>query len=153
MLGFEDSVTPLRGDFHLEVLRGEKVVERCEDHNLIVDSGRHRMAQMAAGESADAISFIGVGESGKEEKGEDTSLLNQQLFPLTKRASDGTDARFDFLIGPEQANGMSIREFGLFCLDGTMFSHRVRRKKSDGTPSVIEKEEDISIQGYWIIHF
>ena len=152
MLGFEDSAR-LHGELHLEIRRGREIIGRYDDHNLIVDAGRHRMAQMAAGESTSAIAFIGVGESGEEEAAGDTGLLNQQLFPLAAKASDGTDARFDFLIGPGQGNGMSIREFGLFCADGTMFSRRVRRRKSDGEPSVIEKEDDISVQGYWVIHF
>ena len=68
------------------------------------------------------------------------------LFPLDKASVTGRDARFDFSIDNTQANGLKIHEFGLFCKDGMMFSHRVRK-------GIIEKEDDIQIRGYWILHF
>ena len=58
---------------------------------------------------------------------------------------DTAKVRFNFEIGTNQANGVSIREFGLFFADGTLFSHRVRK-------SVIGKENDIKISGYWDIY-
>lgn len=99
------------------------------------------------------IAYVGVGSSGGAEKDTGTELTDQQLFPITKTSVDGRDARFDFVIGTDDANGIPIREFGLFCEDGTMFSHRIRRRKDTGAASVIDKQDDISIEGYWIIHF
>lgn len=153
MLKFEDKTEPCRGEFHLSVFRRDKEIDSYDDHNLVVNAGRHRLAQLATGESQSAIEFIGVGSGGKDEAAGDTALTDQLLIPLTAKTVDGLDARFDFTIGQEQANGLSIREFGLFCSDETMFSHRVRRKKSDGSAATIEKQDDITIQGYWIIHF
>ncbi|WP_029542864.1 hypothetical protein [Selenomonas sp. AB3002] len=46
----------------------------------------------------------------------------------------------------QRANGLAIREFGLFFGDGTLFSRRVRK-------STIGKEDDIQITGYWEIYF
>ncbi|MBQ9528190.1 MAG: hypothetical protein IJR68_11315, partial [Fretibacterium sp.] len=89
---------------------------------------------------------IGVGSGRETEDGGDTVLENQQLFPLSSSSVDGRDARFDFVIGENDANGLAIREFGLFCSDNTMFTHRVRH-------GVIEKENDIELHGYWILHF
>ena len=83
----------------------------------------------------------------------DTELAEQQLFELTETSVDGRDAKFEFVIGEDEANGLDIREFGLFCADGTMFSHRVRRNEETGKVSVIGKDVDIELRGYWILHF
>ena len=92
--------------------------------------------------------------TGKEIEDEaDTELQDQQLFPLTEVSVDGRDAKFEFLIGAEDANGLAITEFGLFCADDTMFSHRVRRDEDTMKVGVIDKMEDIEIRGYWILHF
>lgn len=143
---FQDSTKPCRGDFHLAVYKGGEIIDRVDDHNLVVDAGRIRLAELAAGKSGSCITKIGVGSGSATEAADDTELEGQQLFPLTSATVDGRDARFDFLIDNSQANGLKIHEFGLFCADGTMFSHRVRT-------GLIEKEDDIQIKGYWILHF
>lgn len=143
---FQDSTKPCRGDFHLAVYKGGEIISRIDDHNLVVDAGRIRLAELAAGKSSACITKIGVGSGSTAEAADDTELEGQQLFPLTSATVDGRDARFDFLIDNSQANGLKIHEFGLFCADGTMFSHRVRT-------GLIEKEDDIQIKGYWILHF
>ena len=143
---FQDSTKPCRGDFHLAVYKDGKIIDRIDDHNLVVDAGRIRLAELAAGKSSACITKIGVGSGSTAEAADDTELEGQQLFPLASASVDGRDARFDFLIDNSQANGLKIHEFGLFCADGTMFSHRVRT-------GLIEKEDDIQIKGYWILHF
>lgn len=145
MLAFHD-MHACSGEFHIEVRRRGKVVDEFGDHNLVVDSGRTRLAELAAGKSDRYITQIGVGSGHEAEDGGDTILENQQLFPLSSSSVDGRDARFDFVIGENDANGLAIREFGLFCSDNTMFTHRVRH-------GVIEKENDIELHGYWILHF
>ena len=143
---FQDSTKPCRGDFHLAVYKDGEIIDHIDDHNLVVDAGRIRLAELAAGKSSACITKIGVGSGSTAEAADDTELEGQQLFPLTSATVDGRDARFDFLIDNSQANGLKIHEFGLFCADGTMFSHRVRT-------GLIEKEDDIQIEGYWILHF
>lgn len=152
MLAFEDK-QQCRGEFHVEICRGGKVIDEFGDHNLVVNSGRARLAELAAGKSGAYITQIGLGSGGEEEQESDTELEAQHLFPLSASSVDGRDARFDFVIGADDANGLAIREFALFCSDGTMFSHRVRRNSATGVPSVIEKESDIELHGYWILHF
>lgn len=149
----EDRQKPVTGDFHIRILRNGKQVSRIDDHNLVVYSGRARLAELLAGKSTSAAAYIGVGSGAADENDTDTELTDQQLFELTGSSVDGRDARFDFVIGADQANGLAIREFGLFCADKTMFSHRVRRRRDTGEASVIDKQEDISIEGYWLIHF
>ena len=146
LMGLQDTTKPCKGEFHIDVYRNGARVEMFGDHNLVVEAGRIRLAELAAGTSADYITQIGVGEGAETEKDTDTALTNQMLFPLDKASVTGRDARFDFSIDNTQANGLKIHEFGLFCKDGTMFSHRVRK-------GIIEKEDDIQIRGYWILHF
>lgn len=146
MVSLEDWPRPCKGEFHLSIYRNGALEKEIDDHNLVVDSGRVRLAELAAGKSTAYITQIGIGSGSTPEAAEDTQLAEQQLYPLTDASVDGRDARFDFLIDNSQANGLAIHEFGLFCSDGVMFSHRVR----DG---VIEKAADIQIKGYWILHF
>ena len=87
------------------------------------------------------------------EKVGDTELENQQLFPLTSIELNGRDVKCNFLISENEANGLSIRELGLFCADGTMFSHRVRLNEETGEVGVIEKFSDIELKGFWVLHF
>ena len=141
-----DTTKPCKGEFHIDVFKGGRPLCSFGDHNLVVEAGRIRLAELASGLSTDYISQIGVGDGAETEKDTDTALSNQMLFPLDKASVTGRDARFDFSIDNTQANGLKIHEFGLFCKDGMMFSHRVRK-------GIIEKEDDIQIRGYWILHF
>ena len=137
---------PCKGEFHIDVFKDGRCVDSYGDHNLVVESGRIRLAELAAGKSSAYITQIGIGEGSTTEKDTDTALENQMLFPLNDASVTDRDARCDFSIDNTQGNGLKIHEFGLFCADGTMFSHRVRK-------GVIEKENDITIKGYWILHF
>ena len=152
MVNFHDNTGDLRGEFALRVFKRGKLIYAYADHNLIVNSGRERLAELAAGLSSKFITQLGVGTGVSTEAEDDTQLENQQLFALTNATTDGRDAKFDFVITPEQANGLKITEFALFCADNTMFSHRVRKTQS-GEVRGIEKENDIQIEGYWVIHF
>ena len=146
----EDVSHAVTGEIHLEVRRDNKTIAEFNDHNLVVDAGRKRLAALAAGQVGNYvesyISHIGLGSGSNEETINDTSLENQQLFPLTSIEVDGRDVKCNFFIADSEAIGLSIRELGLFCADGTMFSHRVRQ-------GVIQKYEDIELKGFWILHF
>lgn len=147
---FNDTIQSVKGEIHLEVCRNKKIIETFDDHNLVVDVGRKRLAALAAGKvnsyTESYISHIGLGSGNTVETVNDTELENQQLFPLTSIEVDGRDVKCNFFIANDEAVGLTIHELGLFCADGTMFSHRVRQ-------GVIEKYEDIEIRGYWILHF
>ena len=93
---FQDSTKPCRGDFHLTVYKGGEIIGRVDDHNLVVDAGRIRLAELAAGKSGSCITKIGVGSGSTAEAADDTELEGQQLFPLTSATVDGRDARSIF---------------------------------------------------------
>ena len=147
MLQFQDTVEPCKGEFHIDVLKNGRIVKTISDHNMVVDVGRIRLAELAAGTKANQhITQIGLGSGSETEDASDISLTNQTLLPLSGVTVTGRDVRFDFFVDTDQANGLQVLEFGLFCADNTMFSHRVRS-------GVIEKENDIQLKGYWILHF
>lgn len=154
---FEDSTKNVTGEIHLEVYKKKKIIAEINDHNLVVDAGRRRLAELAAGKvgsyAESYLTHIGLGSGSEMEKVGDTALENQQLFPLTSIELNGRDVKCNFLISENEANGLSIRELGLFCADGTMFSHRVRRNEETGEVGVIEKFSDIELKGFWILHF
>ena len=152
MLKFDEALRDIKGDFAIKVFKAGKLIDEFADHNLIVNSGRVRLAELASGKSNKFITQIGVGTGRAEEAEDDESLENQVLFDLTSSSTDGRDAIFNFVIKPEDANGLRITEFALFCADDVMFSHRVRRSSS-GEVRAIEKENDIQIEGCWVIHF
>ena len=45
----EDKTFSVTGEIHLEICRDKKVIEQFDDHNLVVDAGRKRLAALAAG--------------------------------------------------------------------------------------------------------
>ena len=134
---YEDTLYNVTGEIHFEVCRKNEVIAKYSDKNLVVDIGRKRLAALAAGKvgnyTESYISHIGLGSG-------------QQLFPLTSVEVNGRDVQCNFFIADNEAIGLSIHELGLFCADGTMFSHRVRK-------GIIEKDDDIELKGYWILYF
>ena len=145
MIRVEERMEGMRGNVHLCIKRNGEVIHEEDDHNLIVTAGRAKLARLMGGGYAGHIARVGVGEGGSAVSESDTRLTNGVLVGIESVSYEGTSVRFNFCIGTGQANGLSIREFGLFFADGTMFSHRIRQ-------SVIGKESDIEITGYWEIY-
>lgn len=135
-----------KGNLGLRVKKNGVLIEEWADHNMIVNLGRNRMAELLNGSSVAYVTHIGVGSGSVAEDIDDTTLSGLVLIPVKATNISAKTAHFDFFIDTGTANGLAIREFGLFCGDGVMFSRRVRT----GT---IEKANDIEIEGYWEIHF
>lgn len=153
IISIEDDIAKVSGDIHLQIYRKGHLIDTVDDHNLVVDAGRQRLAELITGQSSSIINQVGFGSSSNEESGNDTELQDQLLFPLrpieiggiTSKV-EGLDAIFYFTLEEHEAVGLSIRELGLFCDDDCMFSHRVRRGE-------IFKDSDIAIKGTWTLHF
>lgn len=141
----KEKTRELHGAVHLEVRKKGKLVLNETDHNLIVNAGRAKLAKLLGGGYNGHITQIGVGTGSAAAADGDTGLTNVVKINIQSTEYSGTKVRFNFAIGSGQANGVAIREFGLFFADGTLFSRRVRK-------SVIGKESDIEITGYWDIY-
>ena len=133
----------MSGELSINVIRAGKVAESWTEHNLIVDLGKYRMAELLAGTSTQHIGFVGVGEGTEDPSVFDTGLTNAQYVNATPQAV-GNKAQFSFTIGTDQANGLKISEFGLFGIDKQIFSRRLRK-------GVIEKDDETEIEGVWTI--
>ena len=144
MIGFTER-NNFRGNVHLEIRKNGKIIETDEDHNLIVTVGHTQLAKMLGGAYTGHITHIGVGTGSVNADNGDTGLTGTVKIPVASVEYSGAMVKFNFTIGSSDANGLSIREFGLFFADGTLFSRRVRK-------SIIGKESDISITGYWEIY-
>jgi hypothetical protein len=165
-IGLEESCPTVAGElFYIVRARCGEIVEACKEPNMIMTPGRVAVARLFSGAAGGNGKFIGVGEDDMPPSPDQTELLNQCLVEAHKigfvrpevdngitiwvdSESPTPNVRFDFIFGTGDANGMSIKEFGLFTSDGVMFARRVR---SSGR--AIEKDEDLTIEGYWIIRF
>lgn len=141
----KDTAPRLRGAVELKIYKNGVLKEVDHDHNLIVMAGRTKLARLLGGGYAGHIDRIGVGTGSAPAADGDTGLTGAVYIPVSSVEYSAGKVRFNFTIGTDQANGLAIRELGLFFGDGTIFSRRVRK-------SVIGKENDIQITGYWEIY-
>jgi hypothetical protein len=142
----------LKGILKYRILRNGVPVEEVEDENLIVTAGRAQMARMLGGDFAGAgrhINRITFGTSGAAPDIANTTIANQFIKNISSIAYPAAgQVCFDWNLSTTEANGKAILEFGLLCVDGTLFSRRIRES---GKP--INKENDISLEGSWTIIF
>ena len=152
----KDNCNKMIGILRYKVFRNGILQEEFEGRNLIVDNARDQMAHLIAGEFLDRnIAYIAVGEGGAEPDDEDISLTNPCQKAVSGYSFPGSgQVLFDFEFTADEANGMAIREFGLFTADGKLFSRRIREDK-DGNPinEPIYKNSDFSLIGEWEIIF
>lgn len=141
----KDGYPGVRGRLCFAVRKNGKIIEKFDDHNLVVDAGRVWMARLAEGKATPAIVKIGIGENNAPENRLDTEIKDCVFIPITPSRS-GMTAHFDFLIGRDDANGINIHDFGLYTADNTLFSRRVRQED-------LQKADDIEIEGFWEIYF
>ena len=142
-----DTVANCSGRLYLEVYKSGALINKDTGDNLVVNIGRSTLAGLLGGRDAGKfITHIGVGSGMTPTNDTDTALAQQTLVGIDGVVYSGNVVRFNFTLGYGNANGIAIREYGLFFTDGTLFSRRVRN-------SVISKESDIEIKGYWEIRF
>ena len=148
------------GRLHFEVFKRingvKQLIEVFDDKNLIVNMARVQMAHLIAGEFDQRnITKIGFGEGQVPPELLDTTLdtgayiknVDGYTFP------EMGHTRFNWSLDESEANGMAITEFGLFCLDGVLFARRIRQNEATLEVKPLNKESDISFQGYWEIQF
>ena len=140
-----DRLDHMRGAVVLKIYRNGILEEEDSDHNLIVTAGRSKLAKLLGGGYTGAINRVGVGTGSTPAADGDKGLTNAVYSPISSTEYGEAKVRFNFVIGSSDANGMDIVELGLFFADGTIFSRRVRK-------SVIGKEDDLQITGYWEIY-
>ena len=156
---------PAQGQLFYAVRRNGVVVETFSEKNMIMTNGRIAIARLFAGGIGGEGAFVGVGSSNEPPAPDQEGLTDEVKVPIASVAFANAEVvngvvtwpesveptpnvRFNFLFGTGDANGLSIREFGLFTEDGTMFARRIRTGNG-----AIAKDSDIEVEGYWIIRF
>jgi hypothetical protein len=143
----EEKLGP-RGRFVMRVYKHGELVETFEDRNMIMNNAKQALASLIAGDGAGKhIAQIAVGANGTAPTPDDTALktpfvknIAQAVYPQSGQVE------FSWTLSPTEANGMSIREFGLLCADGTLFARRTR-------DIPLQKKPDIALDGQWTIVF
>jgi len=164
MIGFQDCCS-VTGQLFYVVRRDGVVIEEFSEQNMIMTDGRIAVARLFAGGAGGNGAFVGVGSSNEPPSPDQTGLTGEVKVPVAsvtfanaevvngvvtwpESVEPTPNVRFNFLFGTEDANGLSIREFGLFTEDGTMFARGIRTGNG-----AIAKDSDIEVEGYWIIRF
>lgn len=134
------------GELQLFVYENEALVKAFKENNLVVSLGKENAAKLIGGIiGGAAITKIGVGTNGTATDVADNALT----APFTKDISSVTQpapnkVMFHFDIPDTEANGMTIREFGLLTAAGVLCARKVRGED-------IVKTNAVRLVGTWTI--
>jgi len=133
----------IKGIFELTVYKNGQPVEKYKDENMIMNIAKEALAKLIGGDgSGKTITKIGFGTNGSGPTPADTTYIKNIT---SKTYPQVNQVKFTWSLATSEANGKSIREFGLICSDNTLFARKTR--------GVIEKSNDISLEGSWTIIF
>lgn len=135
------------GILKVNIFKDGKIIESFQEKNLIVNGGRAAIANLIGGDTAGkSIVSIGFGTDGTLPVLTNTDLTDKFSKPVGFVSYPANETvQFDFTLEVGENNGVTIREFGLFCADGTLFSRKVR--------AAIDKTSAIRLEGFWTIQF
>ena len=144
-MDFTNKFAP-KGTVKMDVYRDGVLVEQFEDRNLIVSTGRNAIAALIGSADSDkAVDRYAVGTNGSDTVLTDTAItapFNKAVAGITYPAGA---VQFAFTLELAENNGVTIREFGLICVDGTLMARIVR--------APIIKDNTVRIEGTWTITF
>lgn len=139
-----------KGTFNLRVYdKNDNLIEEYTEQNLIVSAGKQALSKLIGGGDPGydkKVTKISFGTDGTAPSSGDTAITS----PYTKAIGsvtypDATSVQFEWSLATTEANGKAIQEFGLLCIDNTLFARRTR--------AVINKTSDLRLDGTWKIQF
>lgn len=134
------------GEVDIKVFENGKLIDRIEEKNLVVTIGKTNVAKLLGGDAAGkAITKIAVGTNGLQAAAGDMAITNQfskAIDSATYPTANSLLVSFD--IDNSEANGLTIREFGLLNDDGILFARKARSTD-------IVKTNAIRLVGSWTI--
>jgi len=135
----------LRGSFNMKVYINGELVEDYTDDNLVVTLGKKDVARLLGGDtSGKKISKIQVGTNATPPDVADSGITNPFTKAITNAAYPADNqVIFNWVLEANEANGMTIAEFGLLNEDNVLFARKIR------TP--IQKVDPMVIVGAWKI--
>jgi len=136
-----------KGEVLLQIWNKDgELIDEINGENLVVNVGKQSLALLLGDADPDKrVSQIGFGTSGTATAGGDTSLQSAFIKALDGVSYSGTSTIFEYALELNEYNGNTIREFGLFTQDSTLFSRIIRNP--------IEKTNQIRLTGTWKITF
>ena len=138
----------IEGIFRMRVIdRQGKIIQEIEEKNLVVNGGRNSTAALLGGNGANKqVTQIAFGTSATLPSLPDSDLTGKFIKAITTATYPQTGAvQFEWVLDYLEANGLAIREFGLFSADNTLFSRKTR--------DLISKTSYIRLEGTWTIQF
>jgi hypothetical protein len=148
-----DQLNKPTGHVKYEVRRAGKLIERVDEHNLIVISSQPIHSQLLGGNfTGNNVAKFGVGTNLTPPVFGNTSLTGQYTNAIQgvsyPNGANGDGVQFAFGLGNADAAayGMAIGEFGLLTPTGLLYARKTRT-----TP--LNFASDISLQGTWTITF
>jgi len=112
---------------------------------VVTTIGKIAIAKLTGNQQPDdPITQIGLGTGTAAAQASDTGLTGAVLFPLLPITYDGSQARFNYEIGMNDAVGMVIGEVGLFTQSGVLVARTV-------LASPITKTNSFGFNGYYPI--
>lgn len=143
----KDDDLALKGELFIKIYKKDKLIDIWKDENLIVNGAKTILAALVSGDGAGTvISKIGFGISNTPANPDDTALTSSYVRNLTGFTyPEAGKVSFNFELSTNEANGITIKEFGLITSDNILFSRKVR--------GGIEKNDDISLEGTWTLTF
>lgn len=135
-----DRLPSIRGWMTLSVWRGGNLVRRDAGQNTIVSGMFPVVADLLAG-GGSPITHGGTGTNSAGALSSDAGLTDVILLPIAA-TTDGRMCRLIYTLPPDQGNGLTIAEYGLFC-GGRMVART--------TKSPILKAADIALAVDWVI--
>ncbi|MCG2614910.1 hypothetical protein LZZ85_11480 [Terrimonas sp. NA20] len=142
--GFDGLI--VRGEVDIRLYQGETEVNRVYEPNLVVDLGKTNVAKLLGGDAAGkAVTKFGVGTNAVSAAVGDVGLTG--MFSKSIDSVSYPDSRsvmFHFDLDNGEANGISIREFGLLNDSNVLFARKVRE-------AAIVKTNLIRLVGTWKI--
>lgn len=137
------------GSFCLKVYDAESgaLLEDYEGKNLVVTTGQQDIAKLLGGATTGKpVSLLGVGTNSTEPALSDTALADMFTKAITGVAYPATNSvRFSWSLEASDANGITIREFGLLNEDNVLIARKTRAE--------IVKTSAVRLVGDWTITF
>lgn len=134
-----------KGSFSLKIFNKEgELLEDYKDENLVVGSGKSIVTGLIAGDTSIYINQIAVGTNGTDPAVGDSQITGAFIKDISSYNFPQSNAvMFTWEIAADEANNMSIREFGLLLSDNTLFARKTR--------SEILKTDAVRLVGTWKI--
>lgn len=134
------------GNVKFKVYRSGELIETTELNNLVVATGRQAVSRLLAGASPDDhVASLAAGSNGTAPVLTDIAITDPFTKAIGTVSYPGNSVNFNATIEEVEANGNTIREFGLITVGGDLFARITR--------AAIVKDNTIRIDISWTINF